>query len=412
MARKRRKRGGNGNSSGDSSPAGSCPSKRKTSIRSRSERSLASERTPRPASIRDDVTPTNQSDVNGFGASMENIAAAAAVKVKLPPIMVKSIPLDQLSQGLKSIGVAAEYKLCRIGIKVLLNTKADFDKTFACLKRSQAEFFTHDIPGEKPFKAVVRGLPDVNPEELVSELREHYKLAPIAAYKMLRRDTKQKYRDSLFLVHFPKGTVTINALRAVRTLSSIVVRWEPYRGGGRDVTQCQRCMHFGHGTKNCNMAPRCNVCGQNHITSSCPVEGAAAFKCANCDAPHQASDKQCPKREAYKQIRKQASSSNQPGRQVRAPVFKQDDFPPLDPRNTRPQSQHPHHPGTVPAGGQWSSPPGFRSATPAGNTAAADLFSAEELMGIFISMSGALRQCRTKPEQIQVLGTFIIRYGV
>ncbi|XP_055615065.1 uncharacterized protein K02A2.6-like [Toxorhynchites rutilus septentrionalis] len=50
----------------------------------------------------------------------------------------------------------------------------------------------------------------------------------------------------------------------------------------------------------------------NHVSADCPVEGAAALKCANCGGDHQESDKQCPKREVFKRIRKEASSSTQP----------------------------------------------------------------------------------------------------
>ena len=360
------------------------------------------------------------SDVGDFDGSVENLNAAAqnAVKVKLPPLMVKHIPLNKLVSSMSSIGVVAEFKLCRIGTKVILRTKTEYDRVVTFLKEAKAEFFTHDIPGDKPFRVVIRGLPNFDPKTIEAEIKDRYKLDPLAVFRMKRRDEETKpYPDSLFLLHFRKGSVTLSALKAIRALFSIIIRWEPYRGGKRDVTQCQRCLNFGHGTRNCHVNPRCNNCAQEHASSACPIDGAVAFKCANCNGAHQGSDKKCPKRETFKRIRKQASTINQPGRRIgKTPTFSEDEFPPLGPSHQahaepRAQTARPQENSSNPAGNRSPPPPGFwrpATTTPQNN----DLFTADELMEIFVNMSGALRKCRSKPEQIQVLGKFIIQYGV
>lgn len=334
------------------------------------------------------------------------------VKVKLPPLMVKAIPLSQLTMELKVRGIQADFKLCSIGTKVVVHSRRDFDRTSEYLKHIKAEFFSHDIPGEKPFKIILRGLPETDTNDLITELREHYKLSPVAVHRIVRRDEKTKfYRDRLYLIHFKRGTVTLNSLQAIRSLFSIIIKWEPYRGGNRDVTQCQRCLNFGHGTRNCNMAPRCNTCAQYHHTMDCPVEGAVAIKCANCGGGHLGSDKQCPKREKFKHIRKQASASNQQKvKRTSEQLFKADDFPMLNHRNSsRGNVVH------TPTVNQWLPPPpknyGPTTPTPEPSTKNANLFSSADLMEIFINMTTALRQCRSKSEQMQVLGTFIIQYG-
>ncbi|XP_065091240.1 uncharacterized protein LOC135712207 [Ochlerotatus camptorhynchus] len=193
-------------------------------------------------------TMTNVSDIGEFGGTVEheNSAVPSAAKVKLPPLVVMKVPLNTLIGDLTSLGVAAEFKLSRIGTKVMLRTKAEYEATVKYLKDSRAEYFTHDIPGEKPFKVVIRGLPNFNPKSIEEELKDRYKLAPIAVFRMTRRDENVKtYPDCLFLVHFQKGTVTLNALKAIRSINFIIVQWEPYRGGRHDVTQCQRCLNFG-----------------------------------------------------------------------------------------------------------------------------------------------------------------------
>ncbi|XP_065073990.1 uncharacterized protein LOC135698056 [Ochlerotatus camptorhynchus] len=308
---------------------------------------------------------TNVSDIGEFGGTVEheNSAVPSAAKVKLPPLVVMKVPLNTLISDLTSLGVAAEFKLSRIGTKVMLRTKAEYEATVKYLKDSRVEYFTHDIPGEghaiafltaldlkykvfnyelkviacpsipgeKPFKVVIRGLPNFNPKSIEEELKDRYKLAPIAFFRITRRDENVKtYTDCLFLVHFQKGTVTFNALKAIRSINFIIVKWEPYRGDRHDVTKCQRCLNFGHGTRNCYINPRCGKCTQNHVSSECVVDESETCKCANCGGAHQGSDKQCPKREDFKRIRKQASTRSQPGRkQENTPAFRVEDFLPL-----------------------------------------------------------------------------------
>ncbi|XP_055542553.1 uncharacterized protein LOC129728161 [Wyeomyia smithii] len=151
---------------------------------------------------------------------------------------------------------------------------------------------------------------------------------------MARHDTASRCRDCLYLVHFKKGTITLGALKAIRVIQDIIVTWEAYRATSNGVTQCMQCLNFGHGTRNCRPKARCNFCSLGHSSDSCPIEGAVDYKCANCNGPHQASDRICNKREEYKNIRKQASTSNQPGRRrdrfpPPVPVFDENNYPTL-----------------------------------------------------------------------------------
>ncbi|XP_058817775.1 uncharacterized protein LOC131681085 [Topomyia yanbarensis] len=200
----------------------------------------------------------------GFGQEQDNCqdGPPTNVTVKLPPLIVKSIPLEQLQKVLHAKGISAQFKLTRIGIKVMLQTMDEY------LNQHKAQFFTDDMPSEKPFKAVVRGLPVMQPEDIKSELEERYKLQPLAVYVIARKKKENyEYRDCLYLVHFRKGTVTLGALKAAKFIGNVVVSWEPHRGIYKDVTQCMRCLHFGHGTRNCHPAVLLKEqCGINVLT--------------------------------------------------------------------------------------------------------------------------------------------------
>lgn len=176
--------------------------KRVKTVRSRSR----SERSNVLSQETQDATASNYSAMNDFGDAESQPANTSVPTVgKLPPILVKNIPLNELMRKLKFHSVTAEYKWCRIGIKVMVKTKPDYDKVKDYLLGIKAEFFSHDLPGEKPFKVVLRGLPNIETSEIATELTDHYKLQPSAVFRMTRRDEKSKvYRDSLYLIHFKK----------------------------------------------------------------------------------------------------------------------------------------------------------------------------------------------------------------
>ncbi|XP_065082057.1 uncharacterized protein LOC135704503 [Ochlerotatus camptorhynchus] len=205
----------------------------KLSFTKRDTSDRGSVHTLKNSGLQDDATATNGSDVGDFGGSVENMATGGqnGPRVKLPPLVVKSVPLDKVAQEMATLGVAAEYKLCGIGTKIILHTKADYNEALASLKNSKVEFFTHDMPGDKPFRVVFLGLP--NFETKVIEIKDRF-------------------------------------------------------------------------------------CTKDHASSDCPEDSPEVIKCVNCGGAHQGSSSQCPKREEFKRIRKDASTSNQPGHRGQA----------------------------------------------------------------------------------------------
>lgn len=370
-------------------------------------------------------TAVNDSDLDGFGDEPEQEPQPQqqrAPVVKIPPLMVKAVGLSKLKATMKAINIEAKYKLCRVGVKVVLASKEDYQKAKSYLTRSKTEFYSFDMPSEKPFKAVIRGLEAMDTDDIKMELEHHYKLKPLAVFPMSRHDKKTTYRDCLYLVHFVKGSATLGALKAVRFLNDTIVEWEGYRGANRDVTQCMRCLHFGHGARNCNVKPRCGVCTQQHETKDCPIEEVVDYKCANCGGNHRATDRSCAKREEYKQIRKQAASRNQPNRRPRnAPNIDMESFPRFS-----------HQTGGQPTeqqAGTRAPPPGLsyrdrlrqqvpptqqqrpQQGNPLPQVDSTPLLTPEQLLPIFQEMWQQLHQCRTRADQILCLGEFIIRHG-
>lgn len=61
--------------------------------------------------------------------------------------------------------------------------------------------------------------------------------------------------------------------------------------------QCFKCQKFGHSSNTCrNQNPVCLRCSESHDHKDCLVDKIKGpFKCANCNGPHAAVDKSCPK---------------------------------------------------------------------------------------------------------------------
>ena len=78
------------------------------------------------------------------------------------------------------------------------------------------------------------------------------------------------------------------------------------------AAQYHRCQRFGHGSRNCTLAPKCVKRGAAHLTSECTLPQKASpamennaehhkplVKCANCQGNHTANYRGCPSRKTY-----------------------------------------------------------------------------------------------------------------
>jgi hypothetical protein len=88
---------------------------------------------------------------------------------------------------------------------------------------------------------------------------------------------------------------------------------DDYIAYGRS-TQCRNCQGYGHPAALCRNNSRCAVCADAHETKEHPCalpickKGPACthppIRCANCNAPHKASDPNCPERIKIREIAK------------------------------------------------------------------------------------------------------------
>ena len=57
-------------------------------------------------------------------------------------------------------------------MKLIISLAETRDRVLTLLKANRKEFFTHELRSEKPFKAVISGLPHLPEEDIITALRE------------------------------------------------------------------------------------------------------------------------------------------------------------------------------------------------------------------------------------------------
>lgn len=161
-------------------------------------------------------------------------------------------------------------------------SKEDYLSLKTNLKNYQHYSFTPEW--EKHEIIVMKGLPQMKPEEIAKELTE-LGYTPIDILPIKKKNDP--------MPDFPVWIVKY-------------ITWEKYR--------CHRCQRFGHGSKNCNMDPVCVKCAKQHLTTDCQNKaGVDEPTCANCGDKHVASFSRCPKMIQYKMRNtKQAKPTHAP----------------------------------------------------------------------------------------------------
>lgn len=205
-------------------------------------------------------------------------------------------------------------------------------------------------------------------------------------------------------MYFARNSVTLNQLKDIKSLQNVIVKWSPYVAG---PTQCNNCQLYGHGNKHCHLTPRCLICGNNHTKANCP----------KALGHHYANDPRCSKRTEYINMRLatstrnyQKSSSNVPN--VRGIVTS---------RTTASSSSSSATINQRPIPTRITSPTSDSTPRPSYENILSsqpeqilhsneDLFTAEELIELTMTLITDLSRCRTKDEQIRAVSNLAIKF--
>nr|XP_029719348.1 uncharacterized protein LOC115261587 [Aedes albopictus] len=239
-------------------------------------------------------------------------------KERLPPFYTRGFPENfgaDIDYYVKK-GLKVSLRRCTDGYKITVPAVNHYRAVEALLNKKQIQYFTHDMEAEKPYKAIVRGLDDMDPSLLEAELKE-VGLEPLKIFKIRRHNTNARYRDQLYLIHFPKKQTSMS---------------------------------------------RCSNCGEAHPSSSC-VEEEPKTNCVNCNQAHPSTSRSCPKRSEFIQFRKQVQQRNR--RPKKQETIDLSGFPELQPpKRPIPVLEPLTSSNTQRKNTQNGTPPGFWGSTP------------------------------------------------
>ncbi len=232
---------------------------------------------------------------------------------RVPTITIKW-PISRVYSELKVANLNQKnFTLTQVngngGTLVKIATLNEYDSFLKRCVELQLPHFTHPIDARKPVRIVLLGLPDVPIEELKEALAE-LKITPDDIKPMSIRN-KRYLEHNNYILYFPKGSITTNRLREVKSICSVVVRWAYYDAKRHGPTQCRRCQEYGHGSSNCFLPPACVKCAGQHETSACTHSKRGEkvpeeqLKCANCQQKHSANFGGCSSRQKYIESRPQ-----------------------------------------------------------------------------------------------------------
>lgn len=346
---------------------------------------------------------------NDIDQSTANSNYKKNLSTKPPPIKITDdrLKTHDIKEFLNNVQITSfQAKSISIGIKVDLDTKADYDKCITALSTQKIAFFTHRDKNEKTFKAVLSGLPRIDTGIIVDEMKQ-YNIIPSSVTELSTKN--QNPHHCLYLVQFNTKDVSLNLLRKVRAIDHIIVNWKPFKPRNKGPTQCNKCAMFGHGAQNCHRSEACMLCASiSHATANChyneSTKEAFVFKCYNCvsknlpNTNHRANDPKCPCRSNYLEIRNNINHKNtiRTGRATHKSNsfnFNEDHFPDLN-KNTG--AKTPTTSTTQRNGPTYAEQTrGIR-----GNT---DLYSMDDLFDIFQLAIEDLSACTSKGQQLKVL---------
>lgn len=239
---------------------------------------------------------------------VENISEGFKGKLnalKVGDIILSNWPeLDNKIKSIESIG----RNRVRIQFKELKSANY-------MLEQNKSEVFTKNnldlyLPKFILFRqGVIRGISTEYTEESIQhKIKQVDQHCIFDVDRVIRIKRKQTEGDKIDYINTQTCIVTFKSqtLPKYISINKVIFHVEPYI---QKVLLCYNCYRYGHLGKQCNSAPRCNKCAENHSSQECKNEGNP--KCLHCKGDHYTSNlKSCPEFSRQKQIKAAMSELN------------------------------------------------------------------------------------------------------
>lgn len=381
-------------------------------------------------------------------------------KQRIPPIIIPNAKRSDVIPQLVSLKIEDyRLKLASVGINVFLNSADDYKSYRKLLNDTKIQYFSHDLPEEKFTRVVLKGLDNIDPEDVAKEL-EALEVKPVEV--KTQKPKRQRYTNHVnYIVYYRRGDPNLRKVYSIERLLHTSISWEPYRNSFNGPTQCRRCLMLGHGTRHCTLSPNCGYCAGPHLSEKCEDMGKAIdavnsgmeegdnanelgekvslddfpAKCHNCihngfkKADHIAFSDKCPSKQRFVQLQRQLSKSRPQQKPHKQPkpkfVLDRSAFPPLPAssngiafqgqqtagRNPQPSPSTPssfqHRMDFSKQAKNMSRPNPYPTQI---NNVSNDLFSFDEMMELVNELVVNMSNCSTRMEQFQVITNLTLKY--
>lgn len=371
---------------------------------------------------------------NNQNYHINNVSTFGDKTVKrIPPITLENADVAyarDLLNRISFIKTPPNFKVLDKKVKIYTRNVTDFQKIVKYMSDNKIDGFTH--PVEQKVKFCLFGLDRIDPDDIKQELSVLLNVTPANVFSLPLKE-KRHNDHYIYVVHFMKSDgITLNKLKLIRGLFNIIVRWDhyvPFKNRDPNLpkppTQCSNCQSFEHGSQFCFRPPRCIRCGQGHKSADCPFllsrdeKGVVTkhdrinevnISCANCKGKHTANFRDCAKR--IEIIDKRARLKSKPTRHQFIPPSLNDvsNFPPPEPLskpigNNSWQNTSSHHSTQQHRSQQHSSQRNHNQ-----DNRNENLFSRQTCNEILTEFISRLSNCRTKQEQLTIIGDIAFRF--
>lgn len=405
-------------------PGGAMPPTGQGALNPQDEAPTSETSTPEASRSAENSISYNVPTSNSFSLLNNDNKSASQVSskpVKPQPIVVPGASAANLRNLLVAQNTKFTMRISPAGIKLFPADVTTHTAILSILKAQNINYFSFSPRDITSKKFVLFGL-DNYPEDEVQSLLEAEGLKPSAVKKM--RINKQRYADeSNYLIYFNQNEmISLSDLRDKKFINYTRVSWDHYKIKSPTVTQCHKCMAFGHGTSNCGMPEKCGVCAKNHITGNCPLIlekqrtnqrqiNPNKLRCANCNEKHTATFRGCSQREQYIKSRGSSRRPQSQSQQVQRPLRTAQPLPPTNdiefpamPRPTTSLNGPAPHTHTIP--NPWQR--GATTIQPeVGDNSS---FTGQDITIMLNEIFSSLQGCRSKAEQAKVILELGIKY--